>query len=160
VITERRLVILRHAKSDWPDGVPDLERPVGERGLREAPLAGRWLRDSVPAIDIVICSPALRARQTCSLALAGLGYDPAVRFDDRLYGQPTATLVEVIGELPPEATTALFVGHNPELSQLVGVLIGTQVELKTSSIAVVTFNSEWASVEPGTGELADLATPR
>jgi phosphohistidine phosphatase len=160
VITERRLVILRHAKSDWPDGVPDLERPMGERGLREAPLAGRWLRDSVPPLDIVICSPALRARQTCSLALAGLGYDPLVRFDDRLYGQSTGTLVEVIGELPPEATTALFVGHNPELSQLVGVLTGTQVELKTSSIAVVTFNSEWASVEPGTGELADLATPR
>ena len=160
MITERRLVILRHAKSDWPDGVPDVQRPVGERGLREAPLAGRWLRDSVPPLDIVICSPALRARQSCSLALAGLGYDPPVRFDDRLYGQPTSALVEVIDALPPEAITALFVGHNPELSQLVGVLTGTHVELKTSSIAVVLFKSEWVSVEPGTGELADLATPR
>jgi phosphohistidine phosphatase len=160
VITERRLALLRHAKSDWPDGVPDLQRPVGERGLREAPLTGRWLRDSVPPIDIVVCSPAVRARQTWTLAVGKLGYDPPVRFDDRLYGQPTATLMEVVGDLPPKATTALFVGHNPELSQLVGVLTGTQVELKTSSIAVVTFDREWASVEPGTGELADLATPR
>jgi phosphohistidine phosphatase len=140
--------------------MPDLQRPLAERGKREAPLAGRWLRDSVPPLNTVVCSPARRARQTWELALAELGYEPPVRFDDRLYGEPPVTLIELIADLPGEATSALLVGHNPELSQLVGVLTGTPVELKTCSIAVVTFTGEWGSVEPGSGRLSDFVTPR
>jgi phosphohistidine phosphatase len=108
----------------------------------------------------VVCSPARRARQTWALALAELGYEPPVLFEDRLYGQSPGTLIEVIAELPPKATSALFVGHNPELSQLVGVLTGTAVELKTASIAVITFAGDWTSAEPGAGRLADFVTPR
>jgi phosphohistidine phosphatase len=160
VISERTLTILRHAKSDWPEGMPDLQRPLAERGKREAPAAGRWLRDSVPSLSIVVCSPARRARETCALALAELGYEPPVRFEDRLYGQPPGTLIEVIAELDSQTTSALFVGHNPELSQLVGILTGTAVELKTSSIAVITFADDWASAEPGNGTLRDFVTPR
>ena len=64
----RRLVLLRHAKSDWPDDVPDHERPLARRGRRDAPAAGRWLRKSGYVPDLVLCSTARRARETWQLA--------------------------------------------------------------------------------------------
>ena len=60
----RTLVLMRHAKSDYPAGVPDHERPLAPRGTREAGLAGDWLREHAPAIDAVLCSSAVRTRQT------------------------------------------------------------------------------------------------
>ncbi len=60
----RTLVLLRHAKSDYPGGVADHDRPLAPRGIREAGLAGDWLRAELPAIDAVLCSTATRTRQT------------------------------------------------------------------------------------------------
>jgi phosphohistidine phosphatase len=163
VTADRQLVVLRHAKAAWPEGVEDRQRPLAERGVREAPLAGRWLRETVDRIQLVVCSPALRARQTWELAAAELDYEPEVRYDDRLYGQPLGTLLEVIGDLPDEVTVAMFVGHNPELSQLVSYLSGTSVELKTSGIAVLGYDGDWrgmSTAEPGSAQLRQFVTPR
>ena len=86
-------MILRHAKSAWPDGVPDQKRPLAKRGRRDAPAAGRWLRDHVVRLDAVVCSPAERARQTWALVAAELDQPPAVKFDDRIYRAPPAALL-------------------------------------------------------------------
>src|SRR6266508_2923118 len=94
-VSERTLLVLRHAKSDWPDGVPDAERPLAGRGRREAPLVGRWLRESGHIPDLVVCSPALRARQTWELVAGELGEAgeaPEVRFDERVYDEPASQL--------------------------------------------------------------------
>jgi phosphohistidine phosphatase len=61
---QRTLLLMRHAKSDSPDGVPDHDRPLAPRGIRQAGLAGNWLRANAPAIDGVLCSTATR-RDTC-----------------------------------------------------------------------------------------------
>src|ERR1700744_695336 len=87
---DRRLVLLRHAKSDWPD-VADHERPLAKRGRRDAPVVGRWLGASGYTPDAVVCSTALRARQTWELASAALaaaasGASPVVRYESRVYG--------------------------------------------------------------------------
>ena len=71
----RSLVLLRHAKSAYPPGVPDHDRPLAERGVQEAALAGDWLRANLPAVDAVLCSTAARARET----LARCGIDAPVR---------------------------------------------------------------------------------
>ena len=60
----RTLLLLRHAKSDYPAGVADHERPLAPRGIREAALAGNWLRAHAPGVDAVLCSTATRTRQT------------------------------------------------------------------------------------------------
>src|SRR6202451_4394164 len=85
----RRLVLLRHAKSDWPE-VADHERPLAKRGRRDAPVVGRWLGASGYVPDAVVCSTAARARQTWELASAGLaaaapGAAPPVRYEPRGY---------------------------------------------------------------------------
>ena len=87
----RTLLLLRHAKSDYPTGVPDHERPLAPRGIREAALAGDWIRANAPAVDAVLCSTATRTRQT----LAHTGIDAPVEFVDRLYDSTPGTVIDV-----------------------------------------------------------------
>ncbi len=157
---DRTLVVLRHSKAAFPPGVADLDRPLAERGEREAPFAGRWLRDHAPVLDLVVRSPASRVLQSWELVHAELGYAPQVRDDERLYAEPVSTILNIISELPDDVGSVLLVGHNPELSGLVTVLCGTEVDLKTSAIAVLSFNGDWRDVESGSMQLADFATPR
>lgn len=156
----RRLVILRHAKSDWPDGVPDHERPLNDRGRRDAPVAGRWLRDHVDRLDAVACSTAERARQTWALAAAELADPPQATFEDEIYLAPPESLLAVVGDLPDDAATALLVGHNPGMQHVVGILSGEEVEMKTASVAVLTWTGRWSDVAEGIASLEQHTTPR
>ena len=83
---------MRHAKSDYPAGVADHDRPLAPRGIREAGLAGDWLRANVLTIDAVLCSTATRARQT----LDNTGIEAPVRYSERLYGATPGTMIEEI----------------------------------------------------------------
>ncbi|MFH9728694.1 SixA phosphatase family protein [Streptomyces sp. NPDC017254] len=115
---------MRHAKSAWPEGVADHDRPLGPRGLRDAPAAGRFLAENGGPPDLVLCSPARRARQTWELAAAELvspAPTPTVH-DPRLYGADGADLLDVLHGVPDEVTTLLLVGHNPGLEDLVLLL--------------------------------------
>src|SRR5208282_4172481 len=109
--TPRRLVLLRHAKSDWPD-VADEKRPLAKRGRRDAPVIGRWLRDHGYVPDVVVCSVARRARQTWELVAPELGGSPSVTFEPRAYDASATTLLHLARELPSAARAALLIGHN------------------------------------------------
>ena len=156
----RQLVILRHAKSAWPDGVPDRKRPLAKRGRRDAPAVGQWLRNHVGRLDEVVCSPAERTRQTWALVAAELDHPPAVKFDDRIYGAPPAALLTVVRELPASADTALLVGHNPGVQNLVALLSGQEPDMKTSSVAVLAWTGSWANADVDAALLRHHATPR
>ncbi|CAM3447829.1 histidine phosphatase family protein [Kibdelosporangium persicum] len=149
--------MLRHAKSAWPDGVPDLERPLGDRGRRDAPAVGRWLAENVPNLQLVVCSTAVRARQTWDLAAAELTSRPDVRHHAKIYYGP---LVEVVRDLPPEITSAMLVGHNPDMEDLVEHLTGTPTTFKTSTLAVLGTELPWSEAGPGWAEVISTATPR
>jgi phosphohistidine phosphatase len=114
----RTLLLLRHAKSDYPSGVPDHDRPLAARGIREAPLAGDWIRANAPAVDAVLCSTATRTRQT----LAGTGIDAPVQFVDRLYDAVPGTVIDVINGVTSlfdtDVETLLVIGHEPAMSSV------------------------------------------
>ena len=156
----RRLIVLRHAKSDWPTGVPDHRRPLGPRGKREAPLAGQWLQQHAQPIDLVVCSTAQRARETWDLVAGELDPVPEVRSEPRVYDASEARLLDVIRELPDTASTVLFVGHNPGLEDLISVLTGRYYTMKTSSIAVMSSEADWAAADLGWATLEAAETPR
>lgn len=163
--TSRILVLLRHAKSAWPLDVPDIERYLAPRGRRDAPAVGRWLRRNLPTVDLAVCSPAARARQTWELASAQLDTPPQAREDDRLYGASTEDLFQVTKELPAEASTVVLVGHNPGLEDFLELMSGATHQLKTSAIAVMAGTGssgavDWAHVTPGSWTLESLETPR
>lgn len=160
VAQERRLVLLRHAKSDWSTGDPDEQRPLAARGRRDAPAAGRWLRKQAGPIDLVVCSPATRARQTWDLAAGELDRLPSVRYDERVYDADAAELLRLVRELPDDVHSVVIVGHNPGMEDLASLVTGENHTMSTSSIAVLTWHGTWAEIEPGTARLADEATPR
>jgi phosphohistidine phosphatase len=119
----RRLILLRHAKSDWPD-VPDRDRPLAKRGRRDAPRIGRWLDEHGYQPDVVVVSDAARTRQTWDLVAPELGGSPAVHFEPRAYAASALTLLYLAQELPARYRTALLIGHNPGLSELATSLAG------------------------------------
>lgn len=157
----RTLVVLRHAKSAWPDGVPDAERPLAPRGRRDAPAVGRWLREHVAPVHEVVCSPALRARQTWHRVARALDAAAVpVRDDPRMYPGSAQQLLAVVRDLPDSATVALLIGHNPGMEDLVHLLSGTPAVLRTSALAVLTVPGDWADTGHGGATLTALATPR
>jgi phosphohistidine phosphatase len=155
-----RLVIVRHAKSAWPDGVPDEKRPLNKRGRRDAPAVGRWLRKRIGRPRTVVCSPAARTRQTWELAADELGKAPDPVFDKRVYEASAKKLLAVVRDLPDGAGPAVLVGHNPGVADLVELLTGESPEMKTSAIAVLDVAGSWADLGPGGAELVAYATPR
>ncbi|OLZ72187.1 phosphohistidine phosphatase [Streptomyces sp. IMTB 2501] len=166
----RRLVVLRHAKSAWPEGVEDHERPLATRGRRDAPAAGRALAEADCLPDLVLCSTAVRARRTWELASAEWGTPPPVRYDERLYAADVPDLLEVVREAPPEVETLLVVGHNPGLEELVlelaregldDTLDRVRTKFPTSAIAVLSWHGTgWPALAPGTALLTSLTVPR
>ncbi|MFI7412797.1 SixA phosphatase family protein [Streptomyces sp. NPDC049627] len=166
----RRLVVLRHAKSAWPDGVADHERPLAPRGRRDAPVAGRMLADADCLPDLALCSTAARARETWELASAQWGTPPPVRHEPRLYAADVPDLLAVAHEVSPEVGTLLLVGHNPGLEELVLELAGeglddtldeVRTKFPTSAIAVLAWHgTTWRALAPGTALLTDVMVAR
>ncbi|MGH3600324.1 MAG: SixA phosphatase family protein, partial [Pseudonocardiaceae bacterium] len=149
-----------HAKSAWPADTADAARPLAARGLRDAPAVGRWLHAQTSKIDRVVCSPAVRAAQTWDLAASQLDAMPQVRYDERLYDASAQDLLTVIQELPRSASTAVLVGHNPGLEDILTLLTGLAEPLKTSAIAVITTALSWEVARPRSWTVERLATPR
>jgi phosphohistidine phosphatase len=150
-----RLIVLRHSKAASPLGTPDIERPLAGRGRRDAEQAGDELRAANVLPDRVICSTAVRTRQT----LEGLGLDVPVDFEDRVYENDAEEILDLLRE--QSAETLLLVGHNPSMHQLVFGLTGAADDrFPTSATAVIEFDGGWGDLWPGTGRLVSLWTPR
>lgn len=161
--------MLRHAKSDYPDGVADHDRPLADRGIREAALAGDWIRANVPAVDAVLCSTATRTRQT----LDRTGITAPVQYVDRIYdATPGAVIDEINGmeaHFTAQVRTLLVVGHEPAMSSVaLGLADGrnpaaaARMSLKfpTSAIAVLRTAAPWADLALHGAELATFHVPR
>ena len=160
----RRLILLRHAKSDWPD-VPDQDRPLAKRGRRDAPVIGRWLRDRGYLPDTVICSAARRTRQTWELVVPELGGSPSVTFEPRAYAANAMTLLYLVRELPAASRAAMLVGHNPGVAELATSLAqppdhdDAPIRFPTAAAAILDVSGDWADLAPGRARLLDHTTP-
>jgi phosphohistidine phosphatase len=164
---QHTLLLMRHAKSSYPPGVADHDRPLAPRGIREAGLAGDWLRANVGPIDAVLCSTATRARQT----LAKTGIDATVRYSERLYGATPGAMLDEINAVADAVNTLLVVGHEPTTSELVIALAGADgtdaaaverisEKFPTSAIAVLTVAGDWKSLELNGAALIGFQVPR
>jgi phosphohistidine phosphatase len=167
----RTLLLLRHAKSDYPEGVADHDRPLAPRGVREAGLAGDWLRAHAPAVDAVLCSTAARTRET----LARTRIEAPVEFSDRLYDATPDAIIEEINDVDSlfnhDVETLLVIGHEPAMSQ---VALGLATEdgsnptaaesistkFPTSAIAVLRTGEPWDQLTLSGAALVTFHVPR
>jgi phosphohistidine phosphatase len=165
----RTLILLRHAKSDWPTGVPDHERPLTERGERDAPCTGDWLVSTRRVPELVVCSTATRTRQTYALVSAAFGDAPEVVYTDDLYGASAGEMLEVVRAAPDSVGTVMLVGHNPGTQQLALALADdSHKELvariynryPTNTATILETASPWAVLDPGGASVVDVASPR
>lgn len=168
------LTLLRHAKSNWDDpSLEDFDRPLGRRGRDAAPKMGEALAARGLKPDLIICSGAVRARQTLELVVDAFGSPtPHVVFDDAVYmATPQVLLARLRAHTGSEAPGhVMIVGHNPGLEELALQLAvrgpaderGRMAEkFPTASAAVIAFNADdWSDVGPGSGKLELFLTPK
>jgi len=168
-----RLLLLRHAKSDWGAGIKgDAERPLSPRGRDAADRMGKWLAGAGLEPDLVLCSPSRRTRETLARLGRVAGIPEAVRFLDALYEDPAAPREDYIGIIRAEAAEAglcLVIGHNPMTSNTAVALAGKgasdalarmRTKFPTGALAILDFPGSLGEAEPGSGALADFVCPR
>jgi phosphohistidine phosphatase len=165
----KTLNLLRHAKSGWDDPVArDFDRPLNPKGQRAAQAMGRHMRGLGLEFDAVAASPAQRVIETLEHVAIGYGSELAPAWDQRLYLASAETLLDAARALPDAAESALLVGHNPGLEELVLLLVPEgglrdDVERKfpTASLAEIRFDcDDWGSIGPGGGTLIRFVRPR
>jgi phosphohistidine phosphatase len=165
-MTERTLVLLRHAKSAHPEGVADADRPLTERGHADAAAAGAWLLSRGLRPSRVLCSPARRTRETWNSVRVALG-DAAsgteVVMEPALYDYGARTALDLIRATGPEVEVLMVIGHNPTVSMISTLLDpGTDVEdgLRTGGMALHSVDGEWVTCVPGGAPLTASHTAR
>ena len=166
------LSLLRHGKSSWDDiGSRDFDRPLSPRGSEAVPRIGRAMRDAKLKPSLILCSDAVRTRQTLDLILPELGSPkPTVTYDEKLYLAPPISMLQFIHKLPARDQHVLMVGHTPGHHLLALELAGSgdatalaalSEKFPTAGLAVLTFKTnDWRDVAPGTGTLIHFLTPR
>ena len=167
----KRLVLLRHAKSDYPLGVSDHERPLASRGNREAPAAGAWLRENDVVPDFIVTSDALRTRSTCAWVISELGEKaPTPYLDSRVYGASSTKLCAIINETPETVTTLLVIGHQPVLQELAMRLASVDsdeeavyelaMDYPTLGMTVLETTKDWAEIDGRDMRVTNFVVPR
>ena len=145
------LLVLRHAKSSWKNAaLADDDRPLNKRGRLAAPRMGRLLVDEGLAPDLLLCSPAARARETWERLREATAWSLEERFVPDLYPGRPEDILACLRELPERTRRVLLVGHNPCLEELVETLTGTTVTLPTAAIAHLRAGGPWSSVSRAT----------
>ena len=160
----KTILILRHAKSDWDANyVGDHERPLSTRGQKFSSRMGRYIANVGPLPDLIICSTALRTRETLERVMHAGDFPPVdVRFDPILYMATYDQMMSCIAAVPDEMDTVMMVGHEPTTSLFAGQLIGSaSIRFPTAALARIDLNVEhWSSCRTGVGTLAWFVTPK
>lgn len=159
----RRLILTRHAKSDWDDpALPDRARPLNKRGRRAARELGDWLASRGHEPEEVLCSSAVRTRETWDgVAGAALAVLPAIRYVDALYHAAPEVMLQVLRSAT--APTVMMIGHNPGIAAFAAQLPARAPmdpdfrRYPTAATLVVDFQADgWDQVQPGQGSVLDF----
>jgi phosphohistidine phosphatase len=162
-VTTRTLVVLRHAKAAHPEGVADVDRPLTPRGHADAAAVGAWLSHRGYELDLVLCSPSRRTRETWHGVALALASGPDVRYDEEAYAATGSGLLNLVSDTDDKFSTLLLIGHNPAVSELSALLdpAGADADgLRTCGLAVHTFDGSWVECGPGLAPITATHTAR
>jgi phosphohistidine phosphatase len=165
----RTIILLRHGKSSWSDStLADIDRPIAPRGERASRNLAKYIRRKKIRPALVLCSPALRARETLEAVEASLGKRCVVEVVPQLYGASEQELLERLQALPEPVSSVMLIGHNPGLQNLALGLASQgaylpQLEEKFPTGALATLvvrSTSWSALGRGDAELVDYVVPR
>ncbi|MDD2653186.1 MAG: histidine phosphatase family protein [Sulfurimonas sp.] len=158
----KKLYIIRHAKSSWSDeALEDFERPLNKRGKANAPMMGERLKEKHIMPDIILSSPAKRAKSTAQMIAKEIGYKKKVLFDANIYEANVEVLRNILRSLDDKNGTVFLVGHNPSLNDLAHYYVDFEANIPTCGVVEIAFASKkWAEIEPKDAELLSFDYPK
>ena len=158
----KTLYLLRHAKSSWSDPeLSDFDRPLNDRGSKAAPFMGTVMREQGFSPELILSSPAVRARQTAELVIGSAPLPGEFRFDERIYEASPQTLRTVVSEVGDDVDSVMLVGHNPGMEGFIRFLTGKTESMPTAALAVIGLRIEkWADIDASSGRLVRVIRPK
>ena len=157
------IYVLRHAKSSWDNSnLSDFDRPLADRGISDAKKMSNFLKDMNIKIDRVLCSNAIRAKETFDLTADGFNFEiDKATYLDKLYFGDTTTIIQDLKELDESLNNILIVGHNPTLHYLVEILTNESINrFTTCNLATISHDGEWVSLNSQQCSLKSLIRPK
>ena len=150
----KELLILRHGKSDWNVDTNDFNRPLNQRGKRNAQRMGEWLNEQKLTPDLMISSPAIRALSTAEIVCAAMGLAvDSIQTEKNIYEASLSDLRQVLSHIPDSTQRLLLVGHNPGFESLLSHLapnIPTPDDGKlmpTATLAYLQLDPKWTFLQ-------------
>ena len=159
----KEIYVLRHAKSSWDNSnLSDFERPLADRGISDAKKMSKFLKDMNIKIDKVLCSNAIRAKETFDLTADGFNFEiDKATYLDKLYFGDTTIIIKDLKELDESLNNILIVGHNPTLHYLVEILTNESINrFTTCNLATISHDGEWVSLNSQQCSLKSLIRPK
>ncbi len=163
----KTLMLMRHAKSAHDDpALHDIDRPLNKKGIQDSLLMGKFLKKSVGQPDLIVSSPAVRAKETTDGLIDAAEINGPYKVDDQLYTTGSDTYLSVIQELPQTADNVLIVGHNPVLEETIALLCLGNPEtsiVRMSTSAIICLEAEaddWRISGPGSFLLSWMMIPK
>ena len=158
----KTLYVLRHAKSSWEDAdLADFERPLNERGEATAPFMGDVMKRYGLEPELILASPAVRAKETAIRVKEAAGFDAEIKFKERIYEATPQTLLQVTTSIDDRFSSAMIVGHNPGMEGFVRLLTGKQEPMPTATLAVIDLDIlGWDEAVPAVGTLRKIIRPK
>jgi len=162
--TDKILLLVRHAKSSWDEpGLADAERTLNKRGRRDAPRMGKRLANADHRPDLIVSSPAVRARATADAIAAEIGYPAAdIAVVDSAYAASPRELMDIIRHFDDGYTCVMLVCHNPGITDLVNELTDEKVDnIPTCGVATLALDTpNWQKAGEATARLLDFDYPK
>lgn len=156
------LYVIRHAKSSWSGNEADFDRPLNERGERDAPEMAARIKAKHIVPDLIISSPAKRAKKTASIFADVLGYQKDdILYKEKIYEASIETIYKILREVDPSHRCVLIFGHNPTFTYFVNGLASVRIDnIPTCGMAAISIKGEWKDIEEDAGELLWFDYPK
>ncbi len=158
----KKLYLIRHAKSDWSNpSLDDFDRPLNKKGKKNASFMGKILRKKEVLPDLIISSPAYRARETAKKIAKKVNYREEIMYNEYIYEASLKTILEIINFIEDEYDEVFLIGHNPALNMLAFHLTNFNTNLPTCGILEIEFNCQiWREVSKKCAKFVSFEYPK
>ncbi len=164
----KTILLMRHGKSDWEEGISDFDRPLAIRGKGDVPLIGRFLLKTKKVPSCIISSPAIRAKETSELLVKACRYKSDIKYSDSLYENSSGEIMKVLQNLDDSIETVMVIGHNPAIEEAAKKLCFRELKnledgIKFPTAALICLGAEiesWSELYPGNCSIYWFVVPK